>query len=250
MIDRDVGEAAGRREALKRIGFVALMAGFPFPVVARAGEDARTVVFPSAPMVLRRELERGLMDGNAIVVVREWQCSFAPDAGGCTVSGRQTMVDVAAPRSLAALAEIERRRAVDGLFPLVLDRSGQITAGPASSDGRAIQHAIETARAVFEGLPAAVVAAADPDAFLRQVNATAAEMVSRVPRDLFFPTPGTTTDARDIALDDGETGRIEVVVEAQAQPGSGLLASSQRTVRTSVGESVRVSREAWSMRAA
>ena len=119
-----------RRATLQALAWCTASLGFGLPAMA-AGRAA--VVFPTGAVRQRRELVRGLGDGAAIVVKRDWECRFNLTASGARVEVRQVAVDVKAPAPLAALAEIERKREVTGLFPLEIDTHGVIVDWPDAS---------------------------------------------------------------------------------------------------------------------
>lgn len=236
-----------RRAALSRAAGLALA---PMLALALPSGAARALVparAPTGPVRLVRILERGLADGNSLVVTREWMCAFADEGPGMTVHGDQIRVDVEAPAMLAPLAEIEKRRRVDGLFPATLDEAGQIVAAGGSSDSSAILRASDRAAALLDTFPETAFAGEDPDAFIAQLSGTAAQVVSRVPRDLFFPEEGESSDTRRFPIGEGEFGEVEVSLCAKARASDGLLVHSERLVSTRFQGRERVSRERWAL---
>ena len=218
-----------------------LALGRPFSPAFAAGP----VMMPTSPVRLRRVLVRGLHDGKQIVVTRDWQCRFEAVESAWRVTGEQIGVEVEAPAPLAPLAEIERRREADGLFPMVLSREGRILSVAGNARGEAVDRAIDTAAAIFKAWPDQPGSVDDPDAFLSTMARTAAGQVSRVPRDLFFPTAGRTSDLRRIDIGDGNVGEVEVVVSVEVSPRGGLLRRSERRVETRLGGRARVTIERW-----
>ena len=231
-----------RRAALQALAWCTASLGFGLPAAAatRAG-----VAFPNGPVRLRRELVRGLGDGAAIVVTRDWECRFILTASGARVEATQVAVDVEAPAPLAALAEIERKREVTGLFPLEIDKHGVIVDwSEASGD---IAQAIRQAAIAMDHKAAEQDAGADAKRYLAEIGKTAAALVSQVPRDLFFPQTGELYEQRDLPLAGGVKGSYEVTMLASTKPGGALLDHSERRIVTRVGDSSRVSRESWTI---
>lgn len=81
---------------------------------------APTVSLPTGPKRLSRILKLGLFDGGAITVTRRWRVNFAPQGSGIAINGAQVYADVDAPRTLSRLAEIERNRDTNAMFPILL----------------------------------------------------------------------------------------------------------------------------------
>ncbi|QZD90839.1 hypothetical protein K3148_05495 [Qipengyuania aurantiaca] len=231
-----------RRAALQALAWCSASLGFGLPTVTAA---RAAVAFPKGPVRLRRELVRGLGDGAAIVVTRDWECRFILTARGARVEGRQVAVDVEAPAPLAALAEIERKREVTGLFPLEIDTRGLIVDWPEVSGD--IAQAVRQAAIAMDRKAAEQDAGADAKRYLAEIGKTAATLVSQVPRDLFFPQTGELYEQRDLPLAGGVKGSYEVTMLASTKPGRALLDHSERRIVTRVGDSSRVSRESWTI---
>jgi hypothetical protein len=102
---------------------------------ALADQALRQFVPPAGEIVLARSLIRELSDGKQIVVSRRYRISFVPIAGGYRVEGDLLGVTVEAPPILASLADLERRRADPGLFPMELGKDGLLRGqGPTPLD--------------------------------------------------------------------------------------------------------------------
>lgn len=213
----------------------------PASLSAKAG----AVSFPTDRIRLRRTLERGLGDGKAVIVTREWDCRFVRLSTGARIDGQQVAVSVDTPKALAALADIERKREVSGLFPMELDRSGAIVGW--SDQNANIAQAVAQASREIDRKAMEQSAQADVRRYLAELGKTAASLVSQVPRDLFFPAPGKRSESRKLALPGGGTGTYEVTISASARTSDGLLAQSERRIVTRIGGSTRVSRETWSV---
>lgn len=231
-----------RRAALQALAWCTASLGFGLPAVAA---PRAAVAFPQIPVRLRRELVRGLGDGAAIVVKRDWECRFIHTASGARVEATQVAVNVEAPAPLAALAEIERKREVTGLFPLEIDTRGIIVDWPDASGDMA--QAVRQATLAMDRKAAEQEADADAKRYLAEIGKTAATLVSQVPRDLFFPQTGELYEQRDLPLAGGVKGSYEVTMLASTKPGGALLDHSERRIVTRVGDSSRVSRESWTI---
>ncbi len=81
---------------------------------------------PSDPIMLTRTVWRSLYDGKEIVSRRRYAIQFVPHGDGFAVTGTLVESTIDAPPALAALAEMERRRADATLFPMRLDANGQM----------------------------------------------------------------------------------------------------------------------------
>ena len=192
-------------------------------------------------------LTRELSDGAAIVVTRRWRIGFASTDAGMTVGGEQTFAEVAAPPVLSPLAALEKARSTAGLFPIKLDRAGQITGSERGMDAAHLLRAIEASRTLLAISAGAGGVQDDARSFLAQLAGMGTEAVSRIPRDLFFPDPAPSSAAQDIVLPSGDTGRITVKTDARVHAETGLLRASERIVVTRLGTGTRVSREGWSL---
>ena len=236
--------SSNRRMVLAAITAGSVMPFLGLPVQLAAKPCA--ISFPAGGFTLRRELERGLGGGSAIVVTREWRCHFAQLAAGAAVSGIQDGCKVTAPPALSALAEMERARQITGLFPMQLDKDGRIASwGEPGASG--IDPAVRAARERIDSLALAEADKRDARTWLAQVGSTAAEVVSQVPRDLFFPETGRRTDSRAMALPGGHSGSYDITIEAEARASDGLLVSSERRIVTRIGDSSRLARERWTL---
>ena len=244
------GREYDRRQVAGRIAAAALL---PFAALggplSSASAAARARTAPAGSFALQRVLTRELGDGAAIVVTRRWRIGFAAAEAGIVVAGEQTFAEVVAPVVLAPLAALEKARSTAEMFPIRLDRMGNIADSERGMSAVHLLRAIETGRAMVERHLGAAVLAGDLRAFMAQLTRVGAEAVSMMPRDLFFPTPTRSSATRELALPGGDTGTIDVVSEASVDPGTGLLRSSERVIVTRIGESARLAREGWSLAA-
>lgn len=242
-----------RRVAMRRLGWAALLPfaalGLPAGGARAAGSISGSVRVPSGDFLLERVLTRGLSDGAAIVVTRRWRIAFASRARGMEVGGAQVFADVAAPASLAPLADIERARQANELFPLALDDAGLIADSAHHADPAPLERALDTGRALIAALPLAEAERADARAFMAHLAGMGADAVSRLPRDLFFPQVGVRSSTRALALADGATGTITITASASAA-ATGLLLASERRIMTRLDGSERLTAERWELSAA
>ena len=236
--------SSNRRTVLSGIAAAGGLSLLGLPV--RLAAKSRTVEFPSKPFRLRRVLERDLGQGAQLSVQRDWRCRFDPAESGAQVVGAQTRCSVIVPPALSALGEIERKREVTGLFPMQLDANG-IIRGWEHDRPLGIAAALEQARKRIASLPLEAEEKRDAQTYLAAVAGKAAELVSTVPRDLFFPATGTRTETRALILGGGLKGSYEVTVSARSQAASSLLAFSERRIVTRIGDSERLAREHWSV---
>lgn len=241
------GRGYDRREAAGRIAAAALL---PFAALGSPLSSAeaapRVPATPAGRFLLERVLTRELGDGASIVVTRRWRIGFAAARPGMSVSGEQTFAEVVAPPRLSPLAQLEQARSTAEMFPIRLDRTGQIAGTERGMDAAHLMRAIDTGRALLEraGAPDA---AQDARGFMAQLAAMGAEAVSTIPRDLFFPAPARKSAMRDVALPDGSKGTIKVDTDASVYVETGLLRASERVIVTRIGSSTRASREGWSL---
>jgi len=222
------------------------------PAAAQAGNipDApgESLAFapPVSSLVLTRELRRPLPDGNEIVTERSYEVHIEKQDAGYVVNGTLIAVKVGAPEELRVLAELERNRPDTGLFPMRLDAEGMLAqdeerlpAEPAKTLSQGVQMVAEQLRRMK--LPA--VDAVQARAFVHQFLARPA--MTAWPADLFRPSPGKRSDARELALPNGQHGQVVVETEAAAQPATGLLARFDRVVTTRIANDTRRTIETW-----
>jgi hypothetical protein len=202
---------------------------------------------PETPQVLTRTVWRTLGDGEQIIVRRRYEVQFSRRADGFSLDGRQLDAAVEAPPVLAGLAEIERKRNDEGMFPLLIDAAGRIRQTPRAQEA---SHALrETARDQAQRLISATpnvppAQDASPD-FLAQLAAQGA-MVAW-PADLFNPAGGERLERRSIALPGGQEGEVAVSVRVVEPPHLGAPRSVERTITTVLAGTSRTSREQWTL---
>jgi hypothetical protein len=198
-------------------------------------------------MVLTRTVWRTLADGKQIVVKRRYRVAFERRADGYMLNGQFLDASVDAPPLLAGMAELERRRADSGPFPLRLDATGLIHHEPAARgpDSPMPEQALRQGQNLIRSSSLTQAERDEANALLSQLALQRA--TSAWPVDLFNPAPGEHRELRQIALPDGQEGEIEVKLTVLAMLPEGLPQAVERTVVTDLAGSHRVSRERWSL---
>lgn len=238
-----------RRESIKlAIGAALLPILAARPAVAQlaARPSPATISPPAGTMIYRRTLERALRGGTeSVVIQRDFAVQFDPAAsGGFVVSGEQTAVIVHAPPSLAQLAAIEERRVESGLFPLQLDQCGRITGWSAPGPRDHLTEALQVVRDSY------AASGADLGGLIEALHGASAELVTRVPDDLFAPEESLREEHRAIELPWGDHGEVLTQFEAERDPQTRLMRHAQRVVTTRYGGEERRNRESWALFAA
>jgi hypothetical protein len=238
---------ADRRAMLRWAMAAALAPAFATRALAAARPGGGLFEPPSGPMTFTRRLERGLPDGNKLVVARSFAVRFAPLSGGWTVAGEQVDVTVEAPERIAPLAALERRRVETGLFPLTLNRSGLIVGGPDPHPAKELDEAVAIVRGEFAKAHPADGDRQELEAFVRAVHDAGAKMSSLLPGDLFAPRDPATRAERALALPGGGEGTIEVSFTGKTDPATGLMRQARREIVTMIAGDRRLTREDWSL---
>lgn len=224
------------------------LAGLGALVLARPVAAAGRTV-PQGTFTLERVLVRSLGDGERLVVIRQWAINFGPsDEAGLCITGKQSRASVDAPPALAALAKLESRRDESGMFPIQLDPAGRIIdkAGVTTLDPLPDTVA-DAALDYVQSRASAANSGAVTRQFLGDLSTQGEKWLSRMPADLFFPSPRALGTAREIALPGGGTGTIELRETASADPVSGLLETYRREATTITGASTRTGSETWTL---
>lgn len=211
---------------------------------AREASAAASFAPPQSSLVLTRELRRPLADGKEVVTRRSYEIAIVRDDDGYRVDGRLIDVEVDAPPALRGLAALEKARPDDGLFPIQLDRNGQIVTRSRLNDDAAVGAASER---VALRLSKTALSADDrevAEAFVSQLKSGGGSAALTLwPRDLFHPVEGRRSETSRVALPGGTEGSVTIATTARA--ADGLLESVERTVTTRLGESERITRETW-----
>lgn len=233
------------RAALLLAGVSALAPLAALSAAAAAAAPAAERFFaPADPMILTRIVRRALPDGKEIVATRSYALRFAREGSGYRVDGELIECAVEAPEALRPMAEIERKRADSGLFPLHLDSAGRIL--EASQDGSEVGRR-EAAGKVTAAVTASGLSGndkAEAVSFVTQLADRGGQAVW--PADLFMAKSGERSEVRRLALPGGVEGTVSVATKVAS--GAGLAATLERTVTTEFAGTRRVVRETWAFR--
>lgn len=203
---------------------------------------------PAGSVLLTRELRKVLADGKEVVSRRRYAISFHTSATGFRVDGRLVSADVVAPPELGQLAEVERNRSDEGLFPLTLDRQGIILEQQGAEDPAAAARTMAAARAFIAQSQLSEADRAAALAMVEKLQAQARTAGGNWPVDLFRPANGQRAESRELPLPDGSSGKVTVTITANEAPG-GLLDRMQRQVVTELDGTQRLSTETWTLAA-
>ena len=198
-------------------------------------------------MRLTRRIERQLRDGKVLTVTRSWEVRFSSQGRGITLMGQQTGASVDAPAELAPLAEIERDRSTDGMWPILLSETGLIVAAGNYTREEDLALAVRRAEAMIARRGDGADARARHGRYLAEMSNASASLFDQLPPDLFFPSGKPHQMVRQVSLPSGETGEFSVTFEAEADPAKGWLNEAKRIIVTRLGESERRASEIWSM---
>lgn len=206
-----------------------------------------SVPLPSGAMILARRVERPLSDGQKIVVTRKWLVAFSDTAQGIMVAGRQIDVIVDAPARLAPLADVERSRSTDGMFPILLTESGLIASAGKSETDDDVARAARAAESMIAASGASADQVVAAGQVLAQLQMASSSLFDNLPPDLFFPSGRPIHNIQPVNLPDGSHGEFELdYVTQPATPGSWLHHASRR-IETRLGSDARQSTEEWSL---
>jgi hypothetical protein len=242
----ELGAVNGR--TLLLVGAAALL-----PVVAGQVSAQSTAVArqpfapPESPLVLTRTVWRTLSDGNQIVVRRRYEVQFSRQTDGFRLDGRLLDAAVEAPPLLASLAELERKRSDEGMFPLLIDATGRIRESVSAPRNLPAQRddAHRHAQRLLADAPRPPAQQQASGAFLSQVASQGA-MVAW-PADLFNPASGEHHELRRVALPGGQEGEVTVSVKVSELQRLGVLRTIERTITTHMSGTSRTSREEWTL---
>lgn len=208
--------------------------------------EAGAFIAPAEPTQLTRSVRRVLPDGKEVIASRTYALRFVRDGAGYRVEGELVDSACEAPPALRALAEIERKRADVGLFPLRLDAAGRIVASGASGDA---DRQREAAAAVGGKLAVSAMAPQDKaqaEGFVAQLVARGGGLAAW-PADLFVARSGERSEVRRMPLAGGGEGTVTVSTKAGGNRAGGVPATLERTVTTELGGDRRTVRELWTM---
>lgn len=228
-----------------------LLACVPFagtPLARLAAQEAvARFAPPSRPFRLIRRVERQLRDGARLVVERSWSVTFAVQGRGYLVDGLQSGVMVDAPPALGFLAQMERDRSEDDMFPLLLDGAGQIVSDSSSSADEALTLAVEQVRQRLESALADSESSDLAGRFLAELQQAGEESLVGWPRNVFAPGPIDRVEERVVPLPGGRNGSIAIHTLASGNPETGLMEHFERRVTSRLGDTVREGLERFSL---
>ncbi len=201
---------------------------------------------PLTPLVLTRSVVRVLADGKEIVVTRRYAVQFIPEADGYRLEGHQISATVDAPPVLARMAEMERNRIDNDLFPARLDAQGMIReTSQAKPDSAFRAAAVNQGEAIIAAAPMPEGAKRERLAGLAQVGGSSVQSVW--PQFLFNPGPQERVERRSVQLSDGKVGEVEVRFKATGLMPGGLPGRAERQVITRLAGTSRLNREIWTI---
>ena len=211
-----------------------------------SGQSSQHFKPPESSLLLSRTLVRSLPDGNTITTRRDYEVRITRAGDGFRVDGKLIDVGVEVPPSLRALAEIERRRLDDGLFPIQLDASGMIVAGVIPDSVRSLGQAANLVSERIGGSGLSALDMLQAQAFVARLRSGAAR--SKWPDDVFRPALGRRNESRRLTLPDGGVGQVVIEIAGQGPGPRGQIAAVDRVVTTDLGGDQRVTHERWQIR--
>lgn len=236
---------ADRRTLLRNAALAALLPwAAQLPASAQAAAR-RAFVPPTGPMRYSRRLVRNLAGGASFAVERSFALQFSPAADGWTLAGDQISVAVDAPAPLAAFARLERERVEQGLFPLRLDRAGQIAGGPDRAQTLDLDEAVRTAREMIERSARSAADKTEMVRFVGALHQSAAQLTTLLPTDLFVPVEIPRRRHSDVPLPDGALGKVVASFDARTDPATGMMQTAERRVITTIAGDQRETVESW-----
>jgi hypothetical protein len=211
------------------------------------GASSQPFAPPQSPQVLTRTVWRTLADGKQIMIRRRYAVQFTRQDEGFLLDGRLLDAAVEAPPVLAAMAELERSRGDDGLFPMQLDAAGRIrgSAQPQVVASKLHDTARERAQGMLAKTPLGSQQQQESGTFLEQLAAHGAP--AAWPADLFNPAAAERSERRRITLPGGQEGDLHVSIKVVGSQPEGLPLAVERTVTTVLAGTARTSREQWTL---
>lgn len=232
-----------RREFLGLAGAALLL-----PLGDPAPAQSRSFAPPAGPMRYTRRLHREMVRGGAIEAERFFTLSFVPHPRGYRIEGYESAPpQVSGPAAVEAFLRLERERHETGLFPLSLDRAGQIIGESSRAGSLQLDRAIEEALHRIANSSLDIDDQAAARTFLAGMQQAAASLIAAPPADLFHPPSGSLGEQREVAMPGGGTGTVSVTFTASADPATGLMRGAERLVLTRLGESERRTSERWTL---
>lgn len=225
-------------------GAMAMLAPLPVLAADPVASTAAPFVPPEGAVVLSRTVWRDLPDGKTMRVTRSYTMTIRRQGSGFVVEGSLTGVTVDAPPALAPLAELERKRPDQQLFPIFLDHDGQIIdppAAPAAAPGHTATREVGARLIGQAQLPAEQGARA---AQVLDTVVASARTGAVWPRDLFNPRMAGPAATRTVTQG---TTQVTITTTVDRAMGSPLPRAYERRVVTRFDGSESVTREQWTM---
>lgn len=188
---------------------------------------------------LRRRVERELRDGASLIVERIWSVRFVPQGRGFRVDGQQADVTVEAPPALSFLAQVERTRIDQDMFPLLLGSAGEIVGQSASRDDETVSAAVDQVRQRLAAASAQGMDVEGSEQFLKDLQQAGEKALADWPAALFAPGELDLVQEREVALPAGRSGSVTVRTLATSDPATGLMRQFERRVETRLGTRTR-----------
>jgi hypothetical protein len=221
-----------------------LAAAAPAPAAPTEAETTQPFQPPAGPMLLTRTTRRTLHDGKPIMARRSYEVRFIREGEGYRIDGELVDVAVEVPPQLEAVAELERKRPDEGMFPLHLDASGKLVRSERPPQSEANKERIAAVAGMVDHLRLSEFDKGRAKAFVLGFQTRPG--YSAWPEDLFHPAPGKRRETRTIPLVNGERGKIVVETTADTGP-DGLLASLTRRVTSEIDDDWRAISEEWTL---
>lgn len=235
-----------KRAAILLAGVAAVMPAAMLNAQTIAPAGTAQFIPPDTELVLTRTIHRSLTGGKELLTRRRYAVRIVADGLGYRVDGQLIDCAVEAPPALHAIAELERKRSDDGLFPIRLDAAGRIVESTLARSADVHGHGVALVAERVSHSPLSLPEKAQAATFLTTIaarGATGAEW----PRDLFRPASGRRSEVKRLALPDGSEGTVTVSTAARASTTSGLLEAIERVVVSDLGGDRRETREEWSL---
>jgi hypothetical protein len=236
-----------RRKVLQMLAAAAVIPALASREVA-AAESMSLIAPPQGMMQFQRLVVRGLAGGAKISVTRGFAIEFRRSADGFIVDGKQVSVEVSAPASLSAFADLEQARVETGMFPIMLDPFGQIISGElSSSQGSEIQDAFDVALQQIATQPLASGEHAELRQFIAALHQAGAMLTVAMPFDLFAPAESERLENRTVSLPTGDIGLVTSRFGSERDIRTGLMRRASREVMTEVEGDRRQTTEHWQL---
>ena len=235
----------GRRHLVGLLSLLPAAAMLPGAVLAAPAAPAFAP--DTAPFRLIRRVERELRDRALLVVERAWSIRFVPQGQGFRLEGKQVDVAVDAPAELDFLANMERDRVEDDMFPLLLSSGGEIMGRSDAPADDVLADAIEAVRGKLARQLGLGDDKAAAERFLTQLQRAGEQSQAGWPATLFAPGTLDNAEQREVPLPDGRTGEVIIRTLATSDPDTGLMQRFERRVETRLGDSSRSGLERFTL---